>query len=94
MNEITEYNIPRLPSQDAAIHLVTGASNGLIETIGCTLFRAALISAGLYAAGYRDDKLFKASLYGATSVEIFVLGYTAYHVRKQSNVNTNIKGIR
>lgn len=82
MKEISTDIIPRLPSQDAAIHLAMGVPGGLIEAIGSTFFRGVLISAGLYVAGYRDEKLWKGAMYGAASVELFVLGYTFYHVRK------------
>ena len=82
MNDVSTALVPRLPSQDAAIHLALGIDGGFIEAVGSTLFRAALISAGLYAAGYRDEKLWRGAVYGATSVELFVLGYTFYHVNK------------
>lgn len=74
--------IPRLPSQDAAIHLAKGEKGGLTEAVGSTLFRAALIGSGLYLAGYRGGELVKGAVYGATAVEVFVLGYTFYHVNK------------
>lgn len=77
-------NIPRLPSQEAAIHLVSGELIGIPESIGATIIRATIISAGMYIAGYRGRDLARASLYGATAVEIFVIGYTAYFAR-QSN---------
>ena len=75
-------NIPRLPSQDAAIHLVSGDPLGIPESIGATLVRAAIISTGLLAAGYRGVDLARASIFGATAVELFVVGYTYYHVNK------------
>ena len=74
--------VPRLPSQDAAIHVAQGKSGGWIEAAGSTLFRSMLIGAGLYAAGLRGSQLVKGALAGATAIEVFVLGYTYYHVRK------------
>lgn len=74
--------VPRLPSQDAAIHVAQGTPGGWLEAAGSTLFRALLISAGLYAVGLRGKPLWQGALAGATAVEVFVLGYTVYHVRK------------
>lgn len=76
--------IPRLPSQDAAIHLVSGDPMGIPESIGATLVRATLIASGMWFAGYRGKDLFRLSVYGATAVEIFVIGYTAYHANKDN----------
>lgn len=75
--------VPRLPSQDAAIHVAQGTPGGWFEAAGSTLFRAGLIAGGLYVAGLRGRDLWMGSLAGATAVELFVLGYTAYHVRKK-----------
>lgn len=74
--------VPRLPSQDAAIHVAQGVDGGWVEAAGSTAFRALLISAGLYAAGLRGKQLAKSAIYGALAIEVFVLGYTYYHVRK------------
>lgn len=74
--------VPRLPSQDAAIHVAQGAPGGWMEAVGSTLFRAGLIAAGMYAAGLRGRDLLVGAFAGATAVEVFVLAYTAYHVRK------------
>lgn len=82
MIDVSTELVPRLPSQDAAIHVAQGVEGGWVEATGSTLFRALLISAGMYAAGLRGRQLAKAALAGATAVEVFVLGYTYYHVRK------------
>jgi len=74
--------VPRLPSQDAAIHVAQGVEGGWIEAAGSTAFRALLILAGMYAAGLRGKQLVKGAAFGALAVEVFVLGYTVYHVQK------------
>lgn len=78
-------NIPRLPSQEAAIHLVKGDLIGIPESIGATLIRAAIISSGMWAGGYRGKEWLRAAIYGATAVEIFVVGYTYYFARKSDD---------
>ena len=84
MTDVSTELVPRLPSQDAAIHVAQGVDGGWFEAIGSTLFRAGLIAGGLWAAGLRGRQLAKGALYGATAVEVFVLGYTVYHVRKSN----------
>ena len=74
--------VPRLPSQDAAIHVAQGVEGGWVEAAGSTAMRALLISAGLYASGLRGKQLAKGAVYGALAIEVFVLGYTYYHVNK------------
>ena len=82
MSDVSTELVPRLPSQDAAIHVAQGAPGGWFEAVGSTLFRAGLVAAGLYAAGLRGRQLWRGALYGATAVEVFVLGWTTYHVRR------------
>jgi hypothetical protein len=80
--EVGTELVPRLPSQDAAIHVAQGVDGGWVEAAGSTAFRAMLISAGLYAAGLRGKQLVKGAAFGALAIEVFVLGYTCYHVNK------------
>lgn len=82
MIDVSTELVPRLPSQDAAIHVAQGVDGGWIEAAGSTAFRALLISAGLYATGLRGTQLVKGAVAGALAIEVFVLGYTYYHVRK------------
>jgi hypothetical protein len=79
---MTDAEIPRLPSQDAAIHVARGVPGGWLEAVGSTLFRAGLIGGGLYAAGLRGRPLWKGAIFGAAAVEIFVLGFTVLNVRR------------
>lgn len=77
-----DEKIPRLPSQEAALRIAQGDLGAVAPAVGWTLFRAALISAGVYAAGVRRRRWLLASLYGALAVEVYVLLEAAYHVRK------------
>lgn len=67
-----------LPSGQAAYDLVHGDFRALPGVLFYTTMRAALIGAGLYAAGMREKKdLFKYSFAGAGVMELWVLWWAA-----------------
>lgn len=68
-----------LPSQDAAYRLVRGEPNGVRDSAGCLLARAALISCGLAVVGERGRGLVVKSLAASTAIELFVIGWTFAH---------------
>lgn len=71
-----------LPSSDSAYKLIKGDPKGLVEVVGTTLVRAALIATGIYVVGKvlkeDDPHLARNSLAGALSIEAFVLAYIAF----------------
>ena len=67
-----------LPSAQSAADLIDGEKGLLLGVVGCTLFRAGIVAAGLYGAGFRGQALSKASIAGSLAVETFVVGYAIY----------------
>lgn len=70
-----------LPSVTAAEDFLDGKKGGFANVVLSTLLRAGLIGAGLYAAGERE-KLVKYSLFGAVTIEAFVLVYIGSQLKK------------
>ena len=73
-----------LPSQDAACAAITrGDAQDWFSVVKTTAARAALIGAGLYVFDRKDKHLVGRSIAAATAIEVFVLGWTAYHKAKE-----------
>lgn len=83
MSDLLSCPVP-LPSQETAIKIVNGQSGITPYLIRDVLFRAGLISIGLYTAGIRGDELKKGALFGSVSVETFVLGFCYFTRGKRS----------
>lgn len=74
-----------LPSASTAYRLVRGDATAIPYLVRDMLGRAALAGIGikLLGASWRDTA--KYAIASAIGIEIFVLGYAAYHVHKQEH---------
>ncbi len=68
-----------LPSAKTAYRLVGGDLTALPNLARDLLGRAALAGLGIWALGAKPGDAVKYGLAGAASIEVFVLGYAAYH---------------
>jgi hypothetical protein len=78
LGELTCPPCVTLPSAQAASQMIRGEPGGWPGVVGSTLFRAGLIALGLWAVGERKN-VFRNSLAGACSVELFVIAWAAAH---------------
>lgn len=75
-----------LPSAQSAADFIDGKKGSLFDVASCTLFRGILIASGLYVSGLRGKQLKRASIFGALSIEAFVLSYSIYDkIKKESS---------
>lgn len=66
-----------LPSSTAVDRLLGGEAWAIPAVVMSTVLRGALISTGLYVAGYRGMDLAKGGIAGALAIETFVIAYVA-----------------
>ncbi len=69
----------QLPSATTAYKVVRGDMDALPYLARDLFGRAALIGLGVLVAGAGFKEALKFGIFGATSIEVFVLGYAAYH---------------
>ena len=79
---------PSLPSSEYAYNLVEGPDrlHAAAGVVGTSLFRGALIAAGITVFGKPGPDLARNALAGAAMVELFVLGWIAF---KSANAKNN-----
>jgi len=80
---LAESTPATLPSSDAVADLLDGKPGAIWGVAGSTLLRAGLIGAGMYAAGFRDQRvLVRGAVAGAFAIELFVFGWVMHQRRK------------
>jgi hypothetical protein len=72
-----------LPSGSAAVDLMGGDLRALPAVVATTAARAALIGAGMAVAGERAHVV-RNAVAGALAIEVFVLGWAAWKIRRSS----------
>lgn len=73
---------PTLPSSTAAYRMIAGDEHALGSVVLSTAGRAALVGAGAWVAGVRGRQLWRAALGGAIGIEVFVLLYAWWQLRR------------
>lgn len=71
-----------LPSSTAAYRLLAGEESALGEVIVSTAGRMALVGLGAWLAGVRGEQLTRAAIGGGLGIEVFVIGYAAWNLRR------------
>ena len=73
-----------LPSSTSAARALSGGGAGAwLDVLGSTLLRGGLISGGLYLYDRKDRQVLQKGLAGAAAIEVFVLGWTWWKLRRQ-----------